>query len=159
MEPDGKILVVSSDMHDPPGGLDWKSPTELAHDTSRSRYSYSKLADLYLVYELSRRLRANGQKIRADAFNPGYMQTGFAPTNAAQAAMIKMTMPHRFGDLGKSSSALAELVTSGSLPAETGLYYDRSTNAVPSSALSYNTENAQRLWQVSEELTGLKPKS
>ena len=70
-----------------------------------------------------------------------------------------MTMPHRFGDLRKSSSALAELVTSGSLPAETGLCYDRSTNAVPSSDLSYNTENAQRLWQVSEELTGLKPKS
>lgn len=157
MQPDGKILVVSSDMHNPPGGLEWKSPLLLAHDTSRQRYSYSKLCDLYLVYALARRLKEHGSQIRVDAFNPGFMQTGFAPVNPAHAAMVKETMPDRVGDLGRSSDALAELVTSSTLPSASGLYYDRSTQAVPSSTLSYSTKNAEELWQASIKFTGLEP--
>ena len=63
---------------------------------------------------------------------------------------VKTAMPHRFGDLEKSSSALAELVLSEQLVTKSGQYNDRSPHTCPSSELSYNEENARELWEASE---------
>ena len=162
MEADGKIFATSSDMHDSPmGKMVWEGTEALAHPSedgkaSRQRYSFSKLCNLYFVYELARRLEAEGSGIRVNAFNPGMMQTNFAPVDKARAAMVKMTMPKRFGDLEKSSDAYAELVVNDDLAATSAKYYDRSTTAIKSSELSYNTDNAKELWEASERLCGLK---
>ena len=162
MEPDGKIFSTSSDMHDSPmGKMVWTGTEALAHPSedgkaSRLRYSFSKLCNLYFVYELARRLEAEGSDIHVNAFNPGMMQTNFAPVDKARAAMVKMTMPKRFGDLEKSSDAYAELVVNDELATTSANYYDRSTTAIKSSDLSYNTENAKELWDASERLCGLK---
>lgn len=162
MEPDGKIFATSSDMHDSPmGKMEWKDTEALAHPSeegkqSRLRYSFSKLCNLYFVYELARKLWSQESGIRVNAFNPGMMQTNFAPVDKAHAAMVKMTMPKRFGDLEKSSDAYAELVVNDELAVTSANYYDRSTTAVRSSELSYNTENAKELWEESERLCGLK---
>ena len=50
----------------------------------------------------------------------------------------------------------AELVVDDTLAATSSHYYDRSTTAIPSSDLSYNTENAKELWEASEKLCDLK---
>ena len=156
----GRILNVTSDMHNPPfGELVWKGVDILAHPTEevmRERYYYSKLCNLYFVYELARRLEAEGRGIRVNAFNPGMMQTNFAPVDKARAAMVKLTMPKRFGDLEKSSDAYAELVVNDALAVTSANYYDRSTTAIKSSELSYDMENAKELWEASERLCGLK---
>ena len=162
MEANGKIFATSSDMHDSPmGKMVWEGTEALAHPSeegkqSRLRYSFSKLCNLYFVYELARRLEAEDSGIRVNAFNPGMMQTNFAPVDKARAAMVKMTMPKRFGDLEKSSDAYAELVTNDELAATSANYYDRSTTAIESSELSYNEENAKELWDSSEKLCGLR---
>ena len=162
MEANGKIFATSSDMHDSPmGKMVWEGTEALAHPSeegkqSRLRYSFSKLCNLYFVYELARRLEAEDSGIRVNAFNPGMMQTNFAPVDKARAAMVKMTMPKRFGDLEKSSDAYAELVTNDDLAATSANYYDRSTTAIESSELSYNEENAKELWDSSEKLCGLR---
>ena len=162
MEPDGKIFATSSDMHDSPmGKMVWEGTEALAHPSeegkqSHLRYSFSKLCNLYFVYELARKLEAEHSGIRVNAFNPGMMQTNFAPVDKARAAMVKMTMPKRFGDLEKSSDAYAELVVNNDLAATSSHYYDRSTTAIKSSELSYNKENAKELWDASERLCGLK---
>ena len=162
MEPDGKIFATSSDMHDSPmGKMVWEGTEALAHPSeegkqSRLRYSFSKLCNLYFVYELARKLEAEQSDIRVNAFNPGMMQTNFAPVDKARAAMVKMTMPKRFGDLEKSSDAYAELVVNDELAATSSHYYDRSTTAIESSELSYDMDNAKELWDASERLCGLK---
>jgi len=162
MEPDGKIFATSSDMHDSPmGKMVWEGTEALAHPSedgkaSRLRYSFSKLCNLYFVYELARRLEAEGSGIHVNAFNPGMMQTNFAPVDKTRVAMVKLTMPKRFGDLEKSSDAYAELVVKDELAVTSANYYDRSTMAIKSSELSYNTENAKELWDASERLCGLK---
>ena len=162
MEPDGKIFSTSSDMHDSPmGEMVWEGTEALAHPSNDEKasglsYSFSKLCNLYFVYELARRLEAEGSGIRVNAFNPGFMQTNFAPVDKARAAMVKLTMPKRFGDLEKSSDAYAQLVVNDDLATTSANYYDRSTTAIKSSELSYNEENAKELWEESEKLCGLK---
>lgn len=155
MEESGRIFVTSSDMHDAPGRkMKWPGTDSLAHpDSSLAgdtiRYSYSKLCNLYFVYELAQRLKES-DKVLVNAFNPGLMQTNFMPLNRVSIEVVKRTMPKRFGDLGKSSDALAKLVTSDTLVRESGLYYDRGVTACLSSELSYDENNRKELWRESE---------
>ena len=77
MEENGRIFVVSSDMHDPPKqfvpNFEWvgaekcaKPDEELAK--SFSRYSLSKLCNLYFIYELVRRNK--DKKLFINAYTP-----------------------------------------------------------------------------------------
>jgi len=158
----GRVFSTTSDMHDPPAGeMAWPGAEALAHPSgelarSRMRYSYSKLANIYFIHELAKSLEAEGSQVTANAFNPGMMMTNFANVNKAQAAVVKRTMPHRFGDLAKSSDAYARLVVDDALAVTSGNYYDRSTTAVPSSDLSYDEDNARELWVESMRLCGLQ---
>ena len=108
------------------------------------------------MYDLARRLQERGRDIYVNAFNPGLMKTDFMPLTRASAAFVRVSMLRRLGDLEKSSSALAELVTAEGLVTASGLYYDRSTQTCPSSALSYNKENAAELWAASEKYTAVE---
>lgn len=156
IEENGKIFVTSSDMHDAPNKtMIWEGTEKLAHpdDSLKEdsiRYSYSKLCNLYFVYELTRKLKERGSSILVNAFNPGLMKTGFMPLDNKSIEFVRQNMPQRFGDLEKSSSALAELVTVKNIVTKSGLYYDRSTNSCRTSALSYDIENAKELWAASE---------
>ena len=156
MAEEGKIFITSSDMHDAPGGnMVWKGTETLAHPNEKLakdsiRYSYSKLCNLYFTYELTRRLCNSDKKLYVNAFNPGLMKTNFMALTKASMMFVKTAMPHRFGDLEKSSSALAELVLSDNKVTRSGQYYDRSINTCSSSELSYNKENAAELWEASE---------
>ena len=65
------------------------------------------------------------------------MTTNFAPVDKARAAMVKTTMPKRFGDLEKSSDAYAELVVNDALAVTSANYYDRSTTAIKSFPMTW----------------------
>ena len=158
MEDDAKIFNTTSDMHNPPGGLEWKDPELLFRPTEndRRKYSYSKLCQIYFSYELNEILRKNESRILVNAFNPGMMDTNFSGGHNSKfrTAMVKKTMPERVGDLNKSSTALAELMTNDDFK-DSGKYYDRSTNYIDSSELSYNAENRKDLWAKSAKEAGL----
>lgn len=162
IEDNGRILNISSDMHNPPyGELVWKGAEILAHPTEevmKQRYYYSKLCNLYFTYELSRRLCAKGSSITVSALNPGFM----GETNLAGGSMtkerieqVKQTMPDRFGELSVSAQAAADILTDDHYLSAEAVYYDRSTNAARSSSLSYSEENARELWDMSLRFAGL----
>ncbi len=159
MEEDGKIFNVTSDMHNPPGGIEWRDPELLFHpiENDRRKYSYSKLCNIYFTYELDEILRKDNSNILVNAFNPGMMNTNFSGghNSKARTAMVKLTMPERLGDLDKSSTALSELVVNDKYK-DSGKYYDRSTKYINSSELSYNVENRKDLWNKSVLITGLE---
>ena len=146
-----KIFVVSSDMHDPPGGIEWIGAEKLAYPDEklakdRKRYSYSKLCNLYFVYELAKKT-----DILVNAFNPGMMKTNFMKLNKLSTEFVKRKMPDRIGDLEKSSQALADLIVSDEL-SESGCYFDRSINIKETSDLSYDSNNSKELWDFSEKI-------
>ena len=156
MEDAGKIFNVTSDMHNPPKGITWKDPNEQFKPLmDKQSYSYSKLDSIYFTYELNEILRNNNSNVLVNAFNPGMMETHFLGDKKPPIAMVKLAMPKRVGDLDKSSSALAELTINDEFK-DTGKYYDRSTNYINSSELSYNIDNRKDLWNKSLSITGLK---
>ena len=155
MADDGRILNISSDMHNPPGGLSWPGAEALAHPASedRRRYSYSKLCMLYFTYFLSGKLLEEGNGITVNAFNPGFMaDTNFSKGGGKLRELaVKTTMPDRYGKLETSSDALSLLVTDPAFGSVSGKYFDRSTSIAPSSDLSYDKSNAAELWSKSLE--------
>lgn len=163
MQPTGRVINVSSDMHSPPGPkLHWPGVDALAHPDKkrsgdRNRYSYSKLCNLYFTYELCERLKRTHSIITVNAFNPGLMtDTNFAPDKSRFTPIFLKMVSDRVGSLTKSGAALAKLMTEPQYGQVSGKYYDRSTEKRQSSPLSYDEENALELWNMSAGYTKLK---
>jgi len=144
MDAHGRIVFVTSDLHDPPGFF----PTKVRYDRAAAiaqgsagiaQYCMSKLCNLYCAYELDRRLRADAESsISVNAFNPGAMaDTGFSrPTGNVVARAAVRAIGGVMGALiGKRSTA----TESGASP------------------LSYDRANAEELWNASRTMTGLEP--
>lgn len=159
MAEEGSIWNVTSDMHNPPGGITWTGVEALAHpqENDRRKYSYSKLCMIYWTHELARRLKESGSQVTVNSFNPGYMaDTNFSKGGSkAQELMIKTTMPNRYSTLERSSDALATLITGDSYKHFSGVYFDRSVSTAKSSELSYDRANAQEVWNASLKYCGL----
>lgn len=158
---DGRIINVTSDMHNPPGGIEWKGVEYLAHDalTDRKRYSYSKLCMIYFTLKLDEFLKKQGTMVTVNSFNPGFMaSTNFSGGHAdkVRALAVKTTMPDRYGELETSSDALAQIATEVRFSTISGAYYDRSTNTKHSSDLSYSKEYREELWKKSLDYCDLR---
>ena len=161
MEENGRIIILSSDMHDPPKEMvkenfEWIGTEKIAKPDenlakSNIRYSYSKLCNLYFTYELKKRLK--DKKILINAFTPGFIpETGLSGGRKIPQKIITMIAeksPERMGDLEKSSQALCDIITMENLT-NNGDYFDRSTKTIKTSELSYNEDNWRELWDVSE---------
>jgi NAD(P)-dependent dehydrogenase (short-subunit alcohol dehydrogenase family) len=171
MDVNGRIVFVSSDMHNPPkifgpmvytGALDLAYPKE---NKGMLRYALSKLCNIYCTYELSRRMEIEFNKqVSVNAFNPGMMPDTGGFSNKANPFVLftgKIVMPGfaylmgRLGSSKKSGKALAEMITDVKYEGMTGKYIDRNIEK-KTSALSYNLENAKELWETSKKLVGLK---
>lgn len=162
MLPSGRVAVVSSDMHNPPGAdLTWPGTAAIACPNGTLegnflRYSYSKLCNLYFTYELSGRLIRIGSGIVVNAFNPGLLiDTGFAPDKSRFTESFLQQVSDRIGSLEKSALALAQIITDPYLAKATGKYFDRGIEERRSSTLSYDMENALELWNTSVAYTRL----
>ena len=164
MSEDGKILLISSDMHE---GLftplTYKPAVEVAKPdaafaNSPDRYNFSKLYVLYFVYEMASRLEAAGSKKVINAFNPGLMHTtGLIPDKRmfTEEFLNTMRATGHLGDIDQNSTTVCALMTDDAAGRDNGVYYDRDTTPGKSSELSYVLEYRKELWDLSLELTGM----
>jgi NAD(P)-dependent dehydrogenase (short-subunit alcohol dehydrogenase family) len=169
MESGGRIVFVTSDLHDPPPFF----PAKVTYDNAAAialgrsglaQYCVSKLCNLYCTYEMDRLLvERTGRRITVNAFNPGAMSdTGFSrPTgNLLRRAAVRVVGGVMGALIGKrststqSGAALAALVTDPRFATLSGRYFDRGEEA-KSSPLSYHRDNARELWRSSMTLSGL----
>ena len=159
IEEGGRIVVVSSDMHNPPGGLIYPGAKSLANPDNQmdNKYPQSKLCNIYFTYELSKRLSQMERQITVNTFNPGLItETNLSGPNKERFTdEFLARFADWIGSLPKSSKALADMITEPYYGEVSGKYNDRG-NEVPSSELSYNIENAVELWETSLSLTGLQ---
>ncbi len=156
-ENEGRIIMVSSDMHNPPGGIEWLGVEALLKPLKTSTaYSLSKLCSLYFTYELARRLKKTDVHVAINAFNPGLMtDTNFFADKSIFSEDFLKHVSDRIGSSDVSAKTLAEMMTEQSYGGINSKYIDRD-EIVESSPLSYVEENALELWNASVELSGLE---
>jgi NAD(P)-dependent dehydrogenase (short-subunit alcohol dehydrogenase family) len=165
----GRIVTVSSISH-LDGVMDFDDlQSERHYDPSRA-YEQSKLANLLFTYELDRRLRAAGARVSALACHPGAVYTDlFATCSRPQRFLLSPAMRvinfwavqnARMGALPALRAATDPSAQGGEYygPRNYGLrrrFYTGYPAIVNSSARSHDNADRARLWQVSEQLTGV----
>jgi retinol dehydrogenase 12 len=115
-------------------------------------YSRSKLANLLFTFELARRLEGTG--VTVNALHPGFVATNFFAGNGPVGWLMRRSAG--LFAIGPEEGARTTLYLASAPEVEgiTGRYFVKG-RPVASSPASRDPAAALRLWQVSEEMTGL----
>jgi NAD(P)-dependent dehydrogenase (short-subunit alcohol dehydrogenase family) len=115
-------------------------------------YKQSKFANILFTYELARRLA--GTAVTANALHPGWVATGFGKDNGWKGRLLQAAAGLFALSPEAGARTVVYLASSPEVAGVSGRYFVRE-KAVASSAASYDESAARRLWEVSEQLTGL----
>jgi len=118
-----------------------------------SRYGETKLANILFTRELAHRLEGSG--VTANCFHPGFVATGFNRNNGRLMA-FGMTLARPFARTPtQGADTLVWLADAPEVSSESGGYFANRRRIQPSAA-ARDEETARRLWQLSEEQTGMR---
>jgi NAD(P)-dependent dehydrogenase (short-subunit alcohol dehydrogenase family) len=103
---------------------------------------------------LARRLDGSG--ITANALHPGWVATGFGGGNGWRGRLLQAVAGLFALSPEQGARTTVYLASSPEVATVSGRYFVKE-RAVPSSPASYDEAAAQRLWLLSEQLTGPAP--
>jgi NAD(P)-dependent dehydrogenase (short-subunit alcohol dehydrogenase family) len=146
-----RIVNVSSEAHRR-ARLDFADLQGQRRYTGWRAYARSKLANILFTYELARRLAGTG--IVANALHPGFVATNFGRHNRSVTAVLFRILQLAAISPEEGAQTIIYLASSPVVKGVTGEYFVKQ-KAIRSSQVSYDRAAAERLWQVSAELTGL----
>jgi NAD(P)-dependent dehydrogenase (short-subunit alcohol dehydrogenase family) len=127
-------------------------------------YAQSKLANLMFALELDRRLRAAGSSVKSLAAHPGYASTNLQHAGPPAIDSAVMHVSNRVIAQSDEMGALPTLYAATELGLEGGTFCGpdgfleqrgHPKRVFPSSA-ARDEDVARRLWEVSEQLTGVR---
>jgi len=159
----GRIVTLSSNEHR--GGLiDFDDLQQERSYSPRGAYQRSKLANAVFAIELDRRLRAARSSAISVFAHPGYSDTNLQPSGPTGVAKAVLAITNRLLAQRPEHGALPTLYAATAPGVEGGGYYGPDglgeTRGFPKrvEAISdaYDPELGSRLWQASEELTGVR---
>jgi NAD(P)-dependent dehydrogenase (short-subunit alcohol dehydrogenase family) len=129
-------------------------------------YQQSKLANLLFTFELQRRSDAYGWGLMSNAAHPGYARTDLIPNGPGTGGVkgIVMKLLGSFMSHSAAAGALPTLFAATAPEAEPGGYYGPNGRYELKGAVSpakvfpqaKDEVVARKLWEVSEQLTGVK---
>ena len=159
---DARVVTVSSTMHRP-GRIHYDDLTGERGYRPTGWYSQSKFANVLFGLELDRRLRAAGSGIRSVLAHPGYAATNLQSTGPTGLSKALMSVGNRLMAQSAEAGARSELfaatdpdVRSGSFIGPDGLGQNRGhPKVVRPVGRAEDPGDARRLWDLSEELTGV----
>ena len=147
-----RIVTVSSDAHR------W-AKIDLDDLQSRKRYrgmqvyGKTKLANIMFTYELAERLEGTG--VTANCIHPGGVNTNFGNNQGGPMNLLFRLFKPFMRSPEQGADTLIYLASSPEVEGMTGKYLaDRKVKAASDAA--YDETTRKRLWEASEELTGLK---
>ena len=144
-----RIINVSSGMHKR-AKLDFDDLQCSKKYRGFRAYSKSKLALILFTYELSRRLEDTDVTI--NALHPGVSKTELMRDLPYLVELIAKAF---LKNPKKGAETSIYLASSPEVEGVTGKYF-KNKSEDKSSEESYNIDNAQKLWKISEQLTNLK---
>ena len=159
----GRIVTVSSNEHKA-GRIEFDDLQMERSYSPRGAYQRSKLANAIFAIELDRRLRVAGSSAISVFAHPGYAATNLqssGPTGVMKQLMkitnwLVAQRPER-GVLPALYAATAPGVQGGSYYGPDGIAEMRgSPKRVTAKSEAYEPEVGSRLWEVSEQLTGVR---
>jgi len=168
---DGARVVTQSSTAHEQGQIDFD---DLQHEASYGRweaYGQSKLANVLFGYELDRQADDADLDVTSVVCHPGYADTDLQRRAGAsqggvvgaiggavmQAVNVVVAQPQEQGALPMLYAATDDSISGGEYVGPGGFMDMRGAPAVQdSSDRSYNRATATRLWEVSEELTGVE---
>ena len=148
-----RVITVTSDAHTA-ARLDLDDlQLEYGWQSWRA-YANSKLANILFTRELARRLE--GSAVTANCAHPGLVRTQFGrEAQLPMRAAVTLARPFMLSPR-RGAATIVYLATSPRVAGATGGYYVKNQQREPSPA-ARDDATARRLWQLSEELTGLTP--
>ncbi|MDF2630050.1 MAG: rhlG [Symbiobacteriaceae bacterium] len=114
-------------------------------------YGQSKLANILFTYELARRLEGTG--VTATCLHPGVVATNFGATSPLIGWFYRIGARFML-TAAEGADTVIYLASAPQAEGVTGQYFVK-RKPVRSNAASHDRETARRLWQMSEQLTGL----
>ncbi len=146
-----RIVNVASDAHRG-GRIDFDDIQLRRNYGGWRAYQQSKLANILFTFELARRLEGTG--ITANALHPGFVRTRFFQDFTGWVGFI-IKLGARVAAIGPEAGARTSiyLATSPEVEGVTGRYFVKCRPVNPSPR-SRDRATAERLWRLSEELTG-----
>ncbi|MBN1147195.1 MAG: SDR family oxidoreductase [Anaerolineales bacterium] len=116
-------------------------------------YGRSKLANILFTFELARRLE--GSRVAANALHPGFVATNFAKNNGPLARLALPLLQRKALTPEQGAQTSIYLASSDEVEGVSGEYFGKCKRYRAAPA-AYDEGVALRLWEVSEELTGVK---
>jgi retinol dehydrogenase-12 len=151
--PDGRIINMGSDSHKF-GKINFNDLNLRNSYHGLKAYGQSKLANLLFTYGLHRMKKED--HVSVYCVQPGLVKTdiGVKHTNPFHSFMWKL---RRLGGVTADEAARTAiyLATAEEAAGRSGLYWDK-CKPKPSSQRSMNTQDAERLWRMSEQLCGIE---
>jgi retinol dehydrogenase-12 len=151
--PHGRIINLGSDSHKF-GKINFDDLNLERSYHGLKAYGQSKLANLLFTYELHRLKKED--HVSVYCVQPGLVKTdiGVKHTNPFHSFMWKL---RRLSGMtpDKAAETAIYLATAEEVAKSSGLYWDK-CKPKASSVRSKNTEDAARLWKLSEQMCGIK---
>ena len=165
--PGSRVVTVSSTAHKP-GRIDFDDLMGERSYRKWPAYSQSKLANLLFAYELQRRLERAGAATISVAAHPGYAATNLQQVGPSmegnRLTALVMSLGNRLFAQSDEMGALPQLYAATAPDVRGGDYFGPDGLAegrghpkrVDSTKASKDLAVAQRLWDVSAELTDVR---
>ncbi len=148
-----RVITVTSDAHSA-ARLDLDDLQLESRWEPWRAYANSKLANILFTRELARRIA--GGAVTANCAHPGLVRTRFG-REARLPMRVGVTLARPFMlSPQRGAATIIYLATSPQVAGATGGYYVKSQLREPAPA-ARDDAAARRLWQLSEQLTGLAP--
>jgi len=148
-----RIVNVASGAHWL-GRFDFDDPGMERNWSGYGAYARSKLANILFTRELARRLAGTG--VTANSLHPGNVATRFGSNNANWRGWVTRLFLRLFGvSSATGARTVVHLASSPEVEGVTGRYFYRCAEGDLSPA-AQDDKAAVRLWEISENLTGLR---
>jgi NAD(P)-dependent dehydrogenase (short-subunit alcohol dehydrogenase family) len=159
---DPRVVTVSSAEHKG-GSIHFDDLTGERSYSPRSFYQQSKFANVLFGLELDRRARAAGTGVRSILAHPGYSATNLQSSGPTGLGKELMKVGNRLIAQSAGMGALGQLYAATDPAAESGKFYGphgfmelRGYPVEVQPVASATSEpTARRLWDISEQLTGV----
>ena len=146
-----RVINMTSDAHKG-ARIDFEDLMGEKKFSGYKAYGQSKLANVLFTYQLTKLQEGTG--VTVNCLHPGVVRTGFGKDLGGLFAIVVRIIGPFMMSPQRSAKASVYLATAPELEGVTGKHFSKGKEE-KSSRESYDQTTAERLWQVSAELTSL----